>query len=543
MRKRLRMAEAAILSLLALLLSMLVAVQPASAAVGLHISGRNLVEANGSNFIMRGVSHAHTWYAGQTSSSLAGIKSLGANAVRIVLSGGRWTANGASDVASVISQCKANRLICILEDHDTTGYGEQDGAVTLDAAVNYWISVKSALVGQEDYVVLNIGNEPYGNNNVSGWTQATSNAISRLRGNGFQHLIMVDAPNWGQDWAFTMRDNAASVANADTQRNTVFSIHMYGVFDTAAEINSYFNAFQTAGLPLVVGEFGNMHSDGDPDEDTIMSQAQSRGIGYLGWSWSGNSGGVEYLDMVTNFNAGSLTSWGTRIFNGANGIKQTAKEATIFGGGGNPTDTTPPATPGTPTASSITSSGATLSWSASTDSGGSGLTGYNVYREQGSTDPQLGQSTTNSITLTGLSASTQYQVYVRARDGAGNLSGNSSLVTFTTTAGGGGGTGGCGVTATTQGQWSGGYVIQPVTVTNTGSSAISGWTVTFTLPSGHTISGSWNATFSTSGQTVTAKNASYNGALAPNAGTTFGFQGTRAGGNTAVPSGYTCTAT
>jgi mannan endo-1,4-beta-mannosidase len=62
-----------------------------------------------------------------------------------------------------------------------------------------------------------------------------------------------------------------------------------------------------------------------------MATAQAQGIGYLGWSWSGNGGGVEYLDQVTSFNAGALTSWGTRLFNGANGIKATAKQASIYG--------------------------------------------------------------------------------------------------------------------------------------------------------------------------------------------------------------------
>ncbi|MFF4623190.1 fibronectin type III domain-containing protein [Nonomuraea jabiensis] len=85
----------------------------------------------------------------------------------------------------------------------------------------------------------------------------------------------------------------------------------------------------------------------------------------------------------------------------------------------------------------MTATGATLTWAASTDQGGSGLAGYDVYREQGATDPQLGQSTTNSITLTGPAANSPYQVYVRARDGAGNLSGDSQPVTFTTTTGGG----------------------------------------------------------------------------------------------------------
>ncbi|WP_431915010.1 endo-1,4-beta-xylanase [Nonomuraea jabiensis] len=207
--------------------------------------------------------------------------------------------------------------------------------------------------------------------------------------------------------------------------------------------------------------------------------------------------------------------------------------------GGTTTDPTPPTAPGTPSASNVTSNSASLTWAASTDSGGSGLAGYDVYREQGATDQFLGQSTTNSISLTGLSPSTQYQVYVRARDGAGNVSANSALATFTTTAGPGGG-GGCTAAGTVQTQWATGYVVQPVTVTNTGTSGITGWTVTFTLPAGHTLTGSWNATLTVSGQTVTAKNLAYNGNLAPNASTTFGFQVSRPSGNTQTPSGYTC---
>ncbi|MBO3751218.1 cellulose binding domain-containing protein [Streptosporangiaceae bacterium NEAU-GS5] len=204
------------------------------------------------------------------------------------------------------------------------------------------------------------------------------------------------------------------------------------------------------------------------------------------------------------------------------------------------TDTTAPSTPGTPAASNVTAGGATLTWTASTDQGGSGLAGYDVYREQGATDPLLGQSTTNSINLTGLTANTQYQVYVRARDGAGNLSAGSPLATFTTSAGTGGGA--CTAVPTVQSQWSTGYVIQPLTITNTSSSTITSWTVTFTLPSGHTLSGSWNATVTTSGQTVTVKSVSHNGTLSPGASTTsFGYQGSRPAGNTTLPSGYTCT--
>src|SRR3954451_6489887 len=138
--------------LLSVVGSFLISVQQAAAGTGLHISGRNIVEANGQTFVMRGVSHEHTWFANQTS-SFANIKRLGANTVRVVLSGGRWTANSVTDVANVVALCKQNRLICVIEDHDTTGYGEDSAAYTLDQAVNYWIGLKSVLVGQEDYII------------------------------------------------------------------------------------------------------------------------------------------------------------------------------------------------------------------------------------------------------------------------------------------------------------------------------------------------------------------------------------------------------
>ncbi|MEU4215003.1 cellulase family glycosylhydrolase [Actinoplanes sp. NPDC026623] len=340
MKRRLAILGA---SLLAIAASMVVFSAPASAAVGLHISGRNIVEANGQTFVMRGVNHPHVWYTNQTN-SFADIKALGANTVRVVLgSGKRW--GPSTDVANVISLCKQNRLICVLEVHDTTGYGEDSAAATLDEAVDYWISQKSVLAGQESYVAINIGNEPIGNTNAAQWTSATTGAIAKMRSNGFQHLLMIDAPNWGQDWQYVMRDNAQTVLNADTLHNTVLSIHMYDVFSTAASITAYLDRFQAAGWPLVIGEFGWQRSSSNVDHETILAESAARGLGYLGWSWSGNTD--PYLDMATGFNPAQLTTWGERIFNGANGIKATAREATTYSSGPTAPPTTPATTPPT----------------------------------------------------------------------------------------------------------------------------------------------------------------------------------------------------
>jgi mannan endo-1,4-beta-mannosidase len=222
-------------------------------------------------------------------------------------------------------------MICVLEVHDTTGYGEEGAAASLDEAASYWISIANVLKGQENYVVVNLGNEPLGNNQQvsANWATLTSNAVNRLRRAGLHHLIMADGPMWGQDWQNIMRTTAARVFNADPDRNIVFSIHMYSVYNTPAKVIDYFNAFRSAGLPLVVGEFGGSQSG--TAADTIMAEAQARGMGYIGWSWSGNSGGNNYLDMTVNFNPGQLTPWGQRFLNGANGVRQTSRQATIYG--------------------------------------------------------------------------------------------------------------------------------------------------------------------------------------------------------------------
>jgi mannan endo-1,4-beta-mannosidase len=281
--------------------------------------------------VLRGINHAHTWYKDKTPQAMRDIKATGANSVRVVLSGGGlgWTKDDTASVATIVAQCKELRVVCVLEDHDTTGYAEQNGAYTLDQAVDYWVSIKSALDGAEGWVILNIGNEPWGNKTPEGWQGATTIALKRLRTAGFRHLIMVDGPAWGQDWENRMRDAAPAITAADPQANTVFSIHMYAVYNTADKVKTYLDSFISRKIPLVVGEFGWQFSPSEVDDATIMSYAQQKSIGYIGWSWSGNTDPV--LDMVNGFNAGNLSTWGQRVINGPNGIKATAKPIPALG--------------------------------------------------------------------------------------------------------------------------------------------------------------------------------------------------------------------
>ncbi|WP_415060689.1 reprolysin-like metallopeptidase [Flavobacterium sp.] len=89
-------------------------------------------------------------------------------------------------------------------------------------------------------------------------------------------------------------------------------------------------------------------------------------------------------------------------------------------------DTTAPTAPTNLTAAGTTQTSTNLSWTASTDN--VGVTGYDVYRD----GSLLASVTGTTYTATGLTASTTYSFFVRAKDAAGNVSGNSNTVSVTT---------------------------------------------------------------------------------------------------------------
>jgi len=304
-----------------------------AAHAGLTVSGTQLLESNGDALVLRGVNLPYAWYAGRSNAALVAIAATGANSVRIVLSSGyRWRRTSEADVARIIASCKRLGLIAVLEVHDTTGYGEDSAAADLVNATNYWVSIRKALIGNEDHVVINIANEPFGNSlSASEWVNGHVSAIATLRKNGLTHALMVDAPNWGQDWKFYMRDNAAVLLARDSCRNLLFSVHMYEFFGSDASVDNYLRAFSDKELALVIGEFGGVHRGVRIDEASIMRRARQYNVGYMGWSWSGNDGDAQSLDIAIGWNAAKLSTWGRELILGDDGITATSRRASVFG--------------------------------------------------------------------------------------------------------------------------------------------------------------------------------------------------------------------
>lgn len=317
--------------IMALFLSLVPSGKMQAANGGFQVNGTKLYDANGNEFVMRGANFPHAWYSNQYQTAIPAIAAKGFNCVRIVVADGQqYTKTSKSELENLVKLCKENKLVAILEVHDATGNDSRD---SLNQAVNYWKEMKGVLQGNEAYVIVNIANEWYGTwDDGSSWKDGYVSAVKSLRDAGIKNTLMVDCAGWGQ-YPQVIFDYGQTVLNADSQKNTMFSIHMYEYAGGNAQtVKSNMDNVLNKNLCLTIGEFGGRHTNGDVDEDTIMSYAKEKNVGWLAWSWKGNGSDWYYLDIANDWAGNSLTSFGDRVINGANGITSTSSRCTVFGG-------------------------------------------------------------------------------------------------------------------------------------------------------------------------------------------------------------------
>jgi hypothetical protein len=90
--------------------------------------------------------------------------------------------------------------------------------------------------------------------------------------------------------------------------------------------------------------------------------------------------------------------------------------------------------------------------------------------------------------------------------------------------------GSCRVVYTVINQWDTGFTAG-LTLTNTGTTTINGWTLTFTFPNNQRVTDGWSASWSQTNADVRAIPLSWNTSLPPNGGTSMGFNASRGGTN------------
>jgi chitodextrinase len=250
---------------------------------------------------------------------------------------------------------------------------------------------------------------------------------------------------------------------------------------------------------------------------------------YRGTTKVGSTTATSYTD--TGLNPATAYSYTVRARDVAGNVSA-ASAALAVTTSGPTTDTIAPSVPAGLTATTVTDTSVTLTWTASTDTGGSGLAGYDVYRgtaKVGSTSAAV-----TSYTDSGLTASTAYQYTVRAKDVAGNVSAASAALSVTTKPSTPAGS--CKVTYT-HNDWNTGFTTQ-VHLTNTGTAAINGWTLKFSFAGNQQVTQGWSANWSQSGSAVTATAMDWNKQLSPGGSADIGFNGSYSGSN-ATPTSFT----
>jgi Glycosyl hydrolase family 12/Cellulose binding domain/Fibronectin type III domain len=188
-----------------------------------------------------------------------------------------------------------------------------------------------------------------------------------------------------------------------------------------------------------------------------------------------------------------------------------------------------------------------VSWTADTAPANCTISSYNVFRSRTngftpSSSNQIASGVTStSYSDTGLTPATTYYYIVEAVDADGTSPGSAQAAAQTSPASGSGSA--CHVAYAITNQWPGGFGAS-VTIDNTGTTALSNWTLTWTFANGQTITQLWNGNETQSGAVVKVTNMSYNGSI-PAGGSYngMGFNATWNNTTNAVPTSFTVNGT
>ncbi|MBU2884531.1 glycoside hydrolase family 5 protein [Gilvimarinus agarilyticus] len=244
-------------------------------------------------------------------SSFAEIAKTGANSVRLI-----WTVEGtAEELDTVLRNAREQRLFPIVEVHDANGDWS-----TLTGLVDYWLrpDIVATVARHQAYTIVNIGNNAGDMAALKQYIDGYTQAIQQLRSAGYNTPLMIDAPGWGKD-IDALQSAAPDLLAADPQNNILLSVHMWWPkmwgYD-AERVRQEIIQSVEAGLPLIIGEFGNRWDDTDGGEipyRAIIKTALEFDIGFMPWSWGPGNKPQQHLDMTDDGTLQGLTGWGREI--------------------------------------------------------------------------------------------------------------------------------------------------------------------------------------------------------------------------------------
>jgi hypothetical protein len=200
---------------------------------GFFVSHGKLFDANGEEFIFRGVDRCH-----YDSDSSAGMARAGPNAVRLFVDT-NYGANWSHLMSLVQTQHIENRQVPIVTLPATaTGNAtscNQDPAILAEVVERSWLPNAALWKPLEKYTIMNLANE-WGPGNSTVWRDSYIDAIAKMRAAGFLGALLIDPGGCGQDLDGLV-SYAAEIFDSDPQKNIIFALHPYGsVNDFSATI-------------------------------------------------------------------------------------------------------------------------------------------------------------------------------------------------------------------------------------------------------------------------------------------------------------------
>jgi endoglucanase len=274
---------------------------------------------------------------------------------------------------------------------------------------------------------------------------------------------------------------------------------------------------QSAGVPLVPVTPPSSPTVPTAPGGLVASVVSSTQIN-LAWSPSATSGVTYNVYSGSGLIAAGLASTSYSVTGLTASTSYTFTVTAVNSAGASPasnvasaTTQAPPA-PSAPTGLAATASSASqinLSWNASPTSGVT----YSVYSGAASgAETNLLASGLGgaSYAAVGLSASTAYYYIVKAVSGTTSSTASNEAGATTQSAA----SGGCHVVYADQNDWGFGFT-GGLTITNTSSTTMNSWTVSWTYGGNQQLYTSWDGNYTQNGQTVTISNAAWNGTIAP----------------------------
>lgn len=326
---------------------------------GFHTDGVRLLDANGKEFLMRGYNYSYAWQKNWWGAAFSTAKKYNCNALRIQLSDGQKNLGGycdANQVSSLIKSCKDNHFIGVFNVQDTGG--GNDANVLLHAA-DYWVGIKNAVIGQEKYCIVNIGNEwmgspgrdcngEWGDYQENLWSDTYIEAVRRIRSAGIKNTLMIDCNGYGQYADIIWKEGQCILDEdkkyfEDGKPNIIFSIHFYEkacYWDYEKGVGSRvahsIDKALSIGAPVCIGEYAYSRKSEEwkMDWETIQDYSKTMNIGYLGWSFTGNGDAESQgLDMFNSDGSQMYKNGECIILHPNDGIQATSVICSVYDDG------------------------------------------------------------------------------------------------------------------------------------------------------------------------------------------------------------------